>query len=107
MNYYHVNPTTESDSCSDEESCRGSNLPHSSTLINPTRKRRRGIIGKFFLTMLLYPRVILTQEYSIIPCYSQSAGFTKMASSQFHGKNFFLDKNLIIYFYFDRKATEG
>ena len=51
MNYYHVNPTTESDSCSDEESCRGSNLPHSSTLINPTRKRRRGIIGKFFLSM--------------------------------------------------------
>ena len=51
MNYYHVNPTTESDSCSDEESCRGSNLPHSSTLINPTRKRRRGIIGKFLLSM--------------------------------------------------------
>merc|ERR1712141_143785 len=50
MNHYtiphHLNPTTDSDSCSDEESCRGSNLPHSSTLINPSRKRRRGIIEK-------------------------------------------------------------
>ena len=48
MNHYtfphppNPNPTTDSDSGSDDDLCR----PHSSNIISPSRKRRRGIIGK-------------------------------------------------------------
>ena len=49
MNHHHhytiphpPNPTTDSDSGSDDDLCR----PHSSNIISPSRKRRRGIIGK-------------------------------------------------------------